>query len=1038
MDIGIATFVLCTYKRERIKLMKNLFTANKKFMLRQPTTTDIVIDFSEEKIRELCLDIKFREKIRVASKSLLNMMDEFLENPNKWKEKTKKSFFASIMKYYIRSVKRPTPFGLFSGVGIGEFAEKEIFNDTNEHFQKKVNIDTSWLYGYIENIEKKLYRNLEFRINGIIKREGNRVTLIYSSKDDIEEISIRYTNVFAILEKVCKSYTSFSKIVSEIQKEYEDINKSIIVDYLKELVDKNVLISSLRPPFTIENSLQYVIEQCERLNISEKQKLINLNKLCLQYENTDIGTGGEIYDSIISEMEKIYKSKYYLQVDTIILGEEVNLSSKTKKDIEQLATYLTKISEMNPFQNSTFEQYRELFLDKYGFQRQIPILEMLDPITGIGAPNGYSVPRNKFYEEQPQKKSMSLELENFFIRKYEKATADKKAIKFTKEELEHFISLDNNENIPTSFEMYFSLEEKEGQKQLVLSNILGSNCAGKTFGRFSIADSKIKNVLDELNYREKALRLDDIESCEISHLPKERRSGNITRCTSKRECVLSAYTNVEDKKKEINLNDILIGTTEDRFYAINKQSGKEIIFGSNNMYNLTLQPNAFRFLLEIENDGKLNWCEFPWDRCFDNYRHIPQIEFEDIILAKEKWFFSLNDLEAGKKCIFEDFKKIFNKFRREHHIPAKVNLSEFDNTISLNLEKEIALWIVYEEVKKKKGESILFERIDEKSNAIEYESGRKISTEIVVPVFRKTKEVKREKPKKSEYIERIKHLVFPYENWLYFRVYCTKEREVELIALNLRLYGFELKEKYGIEHFFMRFMDPKPHIRIRFYGIPEKLMCATPEILLWLNKLVRENVVGDYNISVYEREIERYGGEQLIKYAESLFRIDSFVVEEILYYQRNRQLELEKEEIVILSIFKIIMQFYSDYEQQLEFLTRHYHSNYYKDEFRQKKDNYLKLFDIENNFKNYRKNQERDWLIKLLEKRNSAIQLYNKKIEENKLNIFKSDIIASILHLHCNRLLGTDRELENKIMSFAEGIMYSKKYMLREIKKNEY
>lgn len=50
------------------------------------------------------------------------------------------------------------------------------------------------------------------------------------------------------------------------------------------------------------------------------------------------------------------------------------------------------------------------------------------------------------------------------------------------------------------------------------------------------------------------------------------------------------------------------------------------------------------------------------------------------------------------------------------------------------------------------------------------------------------------------------------------------------------------------------------------------------------------------------------------------------------------------------------------------------------------------------------------------------------KTTQNKDDLF--DIVASVLHLHCNRLLGTERKCEMKTMAFLEHLVYAKKYQL--------
>ena len=38
------------------------------------------------------------------------------------------------------------------------------------------------------------------------------------------------------------------------------------------------------------------------------------------------------------------------------------------------------------------------------------------------------------------------------------------------------------------------------------------------------------------------------------------------------------------------------------------------------------------------------------------------------------------------------------------------------------------------------------------------------------------------------------------------------------------------------------------------------------------------------------------------------------------------------------------------------------------------------------------------------------------------------NIILSVIHLHCNRLFGTDREKEREIISFVRHTLYALKY----------
>lgn len=100
-----------------------------------------------------------------ASPALVDMMDLYIKNPEKLSEKKLVNFQNSIMKYLIRSKNRTTPFGLFSGVGLGKFGDSDTFDVSGAKYQKKVNIDSEWLFGFISQLEKVKSQRLRFKIN---------------------------------------------------------------------------------------------------------------------------------------------------------------------------------------------------------------------------------------------------------------------------------------------------------------------------------------------------------------------------------------------------------------------------------------------------------------------------------------------------------------------------------------------------------------------------------------------------------------------------------------------------------------------------------------------------------------------------------------------------------------------------------------------------------------------------------------------------------------------------------------------------------
>lgn len=87
------------------------------------------------------------------------------------------------------------------------------------------------------------------------------------------------------------------------------------------------------------------------------------------------------------------------------------------------------------------------------------------------------------------------------------------------------------------------------------------------------------------------------------------------------------------------------------------------------------------------------------------------------------------------------------------------------------------------------------------------------------------------------------------------------------------------------ELFFLRYIDPKPEIRIR---IKCKDLFKAYNNILDILILSRENrVLYNFDIATYDKEIERYGGKELINLSEKVFCRDS---DTILVYFWNQKI----------------------------------------------------------------------------------------------------------------------------------------------------
>ena len=441
--------------------------------------------------------------------------------------------------------------------------------------------------------------------------------------------------------------------------------------------------------------------------------------------------------------------------------------------------------------------------------------------------------------------------------------------------------------------------------------------------------------------------------------------------------------------------------------------------------------NAVRFLLEISRDGKRKWNDFPWFSIYSDFKYIPEIKYKEITLSCEQWLIYKNDLSMHSNASLEEIKSAFFEFHRTYELPQTFYIVNADNRLLIDIENDCTLDVFFWELKKTNhNQPLQLVAVEHDADALMDRNQNDYSGEIVVPLLRK-------QPEKPLYLpvlnaiegsgsDRIK---MPFEDWLFIKLYCKQTREEELIAFEIADFYNQISDQYPVRHFFMRYRDPKPHIRLRFNGKAEVLYSLFPQLLNWLKSLREKGLVSESVITQYEREIERYGGLSLMEAAEQLFCEDSKVVEMMIRMHRMKDITISKEIAGMVSVIQFLEQFELTFEEQLTFLERNSLQNEYRTEFKKDREMYIEICNSDRDWDNLKKTSDGGMLYETLKTRKMAAAHYAfliKKAFDNKDEVYSR--IGSIIHLHCNRLFGTDRELENKILTLCRHSLYAQRY----------
>lgn len=968
-------------------------------------------EFYNKGYEELINDKVFMEQLLIASPSLYNSVI----NIDKCNEKKKQNIHVSLKSYAKRAAFRTTPFGIFSAMNVVDLKNKNSSNVREINFTKKATPDYLWIYSLVKSYEIKNIEKLAFKINTAAFIQGDRYVLPLTVDEFEEDRNINLSKPVQILIKKCqKDYISYKELLNILRNNYPGIDLEVLTTFISNLVEKDFLISDLRPPICNIDPLDYLLSKLEEGKLISD--LHHLKNMIEDYNDLKIGEGSNLLLQIFNVMKNIYKydnGGNYLKVDSLVKfdGDFDILSEKSLETIKHLAEVFVKlktnINRRGGRQNS-LEEYQLKFIGKYGENCSIPFVEVINKDVGIGFPEYYKGDSGEAIE-------LSDPIMQMFEKKYEEALLNGGNIEFNSKDLDD-LKIDKN-NSSDSFELNFNIKKINNDVKLYLGANIGSGQAGRSFGRFYTLSEQIRKTIKNLNQK-------NCMNVELSFVPKQVRIANVMQNYSDESFNTSFFTTSWDSINEIRLEDIYIRYSDGKFHFTTSDGQNELKFTMNNMLNSDSQSKLLRLLVDISEFeyGLSHWSLFPWDILSQERVYIPEILFEGITIATAQWNLSVVREQLLSHNKFTDKKVILDNFLKTYKVPKNIILKYADNELKLDLSMDDDLEILFKNVKKYSHISL---REIEKGESIFKEYLGNYNAEIVVPIIKNLDETASHKTSiifKNE----IKRTYLSFCDWLFLKLYGPKEHQNELLSYWKNFFSDKLSENCSMtKMFYMRYNDINDHVRIRVNcnSIENNFSLYLSIAQDLLPKLIEIGIISDVEVSSYKPEVNRYGGPNLISYAEEIFCKES-----ILFL--NNTIEFSDDERLVCATYLVLYylnHFFKDKETRRSFLFENY-TGKYKKEFKNLSIDFpieytKSLNGVASELDRYAFFEGMDKYLKIY------LEVYNRFGSTDDIYNTKFNLVGSFLHLSMNRLNGIDREFEEKVYCFAYYTLNAQQYI---------
>lgn len=699
---------------------------------------------------------------------------------------------------------------------------------------------------------------------------------------------------------------------------------------LTELWEQTFLLTDLRPPLTCESPARYVTERLAPIPEAAKA-LTRLNlflKAAADWDRMESEDSSKAYGVLLAQagVPADGSKGTPVQVDMAI-AVEGRLGNALAVEAARAAELLLRLSP-TPRGFSSLAEYRQLFMARYGHNREVPLLELLNPHRGLGAPSMHG---HGGTGPEPAKAAIRaqtlLQLACGALHDRQRAVLlDEKSLA----RLETWRP--NLDTAPLSMDINIMVAAAsaaaadKGDFLVIVGPNLGAMAAGRNLGRFAdLLGTGGQRALHETAAAKQAHAPDDLWA-EVVYLPSNFRSANVVirPVVHAHEVPLGTTAGVQPANV-IPLNELVVGLENNRFYVRWPAVDKRIRFSSGHMLNLHTAPPVGRFLVELSFDGKAVFSSFDWGSV-DNFPYLPRVQVERIVLRPAQWRIQKDALTIETKAAF---RYRLDTWRAEWNVPQYVFLTIGDNRLALDLDQDAQAAELKAELQKlPDGGSVILQEVLPRFDEawMTGPDGHYYSEFIVSLVLRSdlpspdrptssagATAASSEPPAASPFgpnglmeqrVDQLNRSYPPGSEWLFVKIYCPRNVEDDLISESMRTFSQNVTASgLANEWFFLRYADPEPHLRLRFHGSPERLTNQLfGHVCDWARRLMSDDLCLKFMFDTYEQEVERYGGFAGMAAAEALFSVDSRYAAELLHSTGAKQWLHDRTTLLAISI----------------------------------------------------------------------------------------------------------------------------------------
>jgi len=840
-------------------------------------------------VHRLYQEAGIQEAIYLASPELHAQLLKWLAKPPVAPAGEDERLVLTLYKYLLRMSSRSTPYGLFAGFNTGRIAPEPTqlrLAEAAQRARKHARLDMN----YVAELNKQviadpvLKTRLRFFVNNSLYKtpDGYRYYEYYLRNKR------RSYNLVAIKASV---YVDQVLAAAWHGAPYQHLHDALTAGgiapeaattFLGRLIESQALLSELEPTVTGPEFYSKLVEKVQEIGPAHH----NLGQLqAIEALLGGAATGIDTYQAVEQVVKQSFPaatSKNLIQTDLHLAMAHNTLSQHAvqllSQDLEALSVLHKSEapSDLRTFAQSFAERYEE---------QEIPLLEALDSEAGLGYGTASTAKVNHtplVSDVRVPGKAAAQQVawsayRQLVFRKFQESEQGQQRVALTDHDL-RALAPAAPVALPATFYALGSLVAASaealdrGEFKFQLSTCHGPG-AMALMARFAHADPLLAAKLVACGQHEQAAAGEALLA-EVVHLP-EARVGNILQRPQLRDYEIPFLGNSSvPADKQLPVSDLLVSVRQGKVVLRSQRLGKVVLPRLTTAHNYSGGLSVYKFLCDLQHQEDAFSLYWDWG-VLQSQPHLPRIEYKHLIVSRERWRLAA---EAAPEAAAATTPGALAAFRHKYQLPQQVLLADGDNELLLDFACPLALQLLAQRLRK--GPATLFEFVHrEASQLLTDDQQGSYLNEVLIPFANGAAAPAKALAPAGTGAEVRRSFALGSE-WTYLKVYCGAKWADKILADYLRPCISELQELGLIEEwFFIRYADPKPHLRLRFRhpAEPARLAHIVSRLHQALAGLQQERVVRAIQYDTYYRELERYG-RATMAFSETVFYHDSQAV----------------------------------------------------------------------------------------------------------------------------------------------------------------